>query len=49
MNNITEIENEISAIYKWYAKEAPGVTVQEVGRLANLWALADWHYESHVD
>lgn len=40
MNNITEIENEISAIYHWYAKEAPGVVVQEVGHLANLWALA---------
>lgn len=40
MNNITEIETEISAIYRWYAKEAPGVIVQEVGHLANLWALA---------
>jgi hypothetical protein len=42
---LEQAENEIAAIYRWFAQEAPGVTVREEGHLANLWAVADAHYE----
>lgn len=42
--SITEIEAEISAIYRFWHENAPGVTPQEVGTLAQLWALCDRHY-----
>lgn len=41
---IDEIEAEIQSIYHWFTTEAPGVTPQEEGHLATLWALADRHY-----
>ena len=41
---IDEIEAEISAIYRFWSEQAPGVTPQEVGTLAQLWSLADRHY-----
>lgn len=44
MRDLHSVETEISGIYKWFAKEAPGVTVQEEGHLAQLWALADAYY-----
>lgn len=34
-------ENEIASIYRWFAHEAPGVTVKEEGHLAQLWAFVD--------
>lgn len=42
--SLTQVENEIHSIYRWFAQEAPGVTVQEEGHLAQLWALADDYY-----
>lgn len=39
--NIVEVEREIAAVYRWFAERAPGVRVQEAGRLADLWALFD--------
>lgn len=43
MNALTleEIEDRISEIYHWFAREAPGVTPQEDGELGNLWKLFD--------
>lgn len=34
---LQEIEDEIAHVYRWFAAEAPGVRVQEHGRLAQLW------------
>lgn len=28
--------------YQWFAREAPGVYVQEVGHLAQLWSIVDY-------
>lgn len=42
--NIEQVEYEIKSIYTWYAEQAPGVTPQEQGPLADLWALADQLY-----
>ena len=39
--NENELHEEVAAIYRWFAKEAPGVKVREEGRLASLWALID--------
>ena len=36
-----EAEQELYNIYQWYAREAPGVQVQEVGHVADLWAIVD--------
>lgn len=41
---LEEVEAEIYSIYRWFAKEAPGVTVREEGHLAALWSLADYYY-----
>lgn len=38
---IEDVEAEIYNHYQWFAKEAPGVVVQEEGRLAQLWAAFD--------
>lgn len=38
---LEEVEKEIKAVYEWFAREAPGVTVQEHGRLADLWREFD--------
>ena len=45
MNTLADIENEIAAIYRWFAKQAPGVVVQEAGTLADLWAIFDAEVE----
>ena len=45
MISLEEVENELSAIYQWFAKEAPGVVVREEGHLADLWAIADAYYD----
>ncbi len=42
--NIDQIEAEIWAIYHFWHENAPGVTPQEVGTLAQLWALCDRAY-----
>lgn len=34
-------EGEIYDIYQWMAREAPGIVVQEQGRLRELWAFVD--------
>lgn len=44
MRTLEETENEIAGIYRWFATEAPGVTVREEGHLAALWAVADDYY-----
>lgn len=41
MSAIEKTENEINAIYKWWANQAPGVTPREEGHLARLWAEFD--------
>lgn len=41
MNSIEEVENSIREIYLFFAKEAPGVTPREEGRLGDLWELFD--------
>lgn len=41
---LDEVELRIFEHYQFFAKEAPGVKVQEVGDLAALWALADSMY-----
>ena len=41
-DTLNELHGEIKAIYEWYAKEAPGVTPQEVGRLGDLWQTVDY-------
>ena len=38
---LNELHEEVAAIYRWFAKEAPGVHVREEGHLAQLWALID--------
>lgn len=38
---LEEVEKEIQAVYRWFAEQAPGVRVQEHGRLAQLWAEFD--------
>ncbi len=38
---LEEVEKEIKAVYEWFAREAPGVQVQEHGRLADLWREFD--------
>ena len=38
---LNELHEEVAAIYRWFAKEAPGVQVREEGHLASLWALID--------
>ena len=35
------IEKQIYETYQWWAKQAPGVTPREEGRLADLWRVAD--------
>jgi len=42
---LEEAEQEIYAIYHYFAREAPGVTPVEHGRLANLWRFVDLHLE----
>lgn len=44
MMGLDEVENEIASIYRWFAHEAPGVTVREEGHLAQLWSIADAYY-----
>lgn len=41
MTSIEKTEQEINAIYKWWAIQAPGVTPQETGHLAALWSEFD--------
>ena len=38
---LAEVEQAIYEHYQFFAREAPGVVVQEVGHLANLWAMFD--------
>lgn len=38
---LDEIHEEIAEIYHWWARNAPGVTPLEDGRLGALWALHD--------
>lgn len=45
MRSLEETENEIAGVYRWFAREAPGVRVQEEGHLAQLWAVADAYYD----
>lgn len=44
MKSLEEIETAIYDHYQWFAREAPGVVVQEEGHLAQLWAVADTYY-----
>lgn len=46
---LEQVEMEINHFYKWFAREAPGVTAREEGTLGDLWALADamiWQEEN---
>lgn len=45
MMNLEEVEREIAGIYVWFSENAPGVQVQEIGHLSDLWAVADSYYE----
>jgi len=45
---LSEVEAEIAAYYRWFARQAPGVTPKEVGRLAQLWRIADGLYAKEV-
>lgn len=45
---LEQAENEIRATYEFFAREAPGVPVQEQGHLANLWAIVDAKYMQHA-
>ena len=38
---LEQVEREIAGHYRWFAKEAPGVTPMETGALAQLWAVFD--------
>lgn len=38
---LEEVEQAIYAHYQFFAREAPGVVVQETGHLANLWSVFD--------
>lgn len=44
MMDLDAVEREIYDQYQWFAREAPGVRVQESGHLADLWAVADAYY-----
>lgn len=44
MITLDEAEQAIKRHYEFFAKEAPGVVVQEAGELASLWAIADYYY-----
>jgi len=46
--NLEEVQSEIKATYEFFSREAPGVVVQEIGTLAQLWALADAKYMEHA-
>lgn len=39
--SLEEAEQEIYDTYQFFAREAPGVTPQEVGRLGELWRIVD--------
>lgn len=39
------LESEIANIYHLAAKEAPGVTLREVGNLGLLWEEFDYRYQ----
>lgn len=50
-DNLTNVKlvllhEQIAQIYRWWADEAPGVTPQETGHLADLWAHVDQLEES---
>lgn len=45
MLSLAETEQKIYDHYQWFAKEAPGIEVQEAGVLAQWWAIADRYYE----
>ena len=36
---LEDVEQAIYEYYQFFAREAPGVVVQEVGHLANLWSV----------
>lgn len=38
---LEQVEQEIKSVYVWWSRNAPGVTPQEEGVLADLWSLAD--------
>lgn len=40
--SLAEVENEIEATYKWWAREKPRVTPKEVNRFGDLWRRADY-------
>jgi hypothetical protein len=46
---IEDIEQSIKRTYEFFAEAAPGVVVQEQGRLAQLWALADRAYAKDAE
>lgn len=46
--NIDNIESEIQSHYRFFADQAPGVPVQEVGTLSQLWSLADYMYREQA-
>lgn len=43
------VHEEIAEVYRWFAREAPGVTPREEGVLGALWALADALHEEEND
>ena len=47
--SIEDIETEIAQTYKWWTKNAFGVTPRETGRLGFLWKLADEHYATEKE
>lgn len=42
--SIEYVEAEIANYYLWFHEQVPGVTPKEVGRLAQLWRVADALY-----
>jgi len=47
--DLAQVEKEIYDTYQWFAREAPGVVVQEQGHLARLWSVADALYAEEGD
>lgn len=45
MLTLEDAEQKIYDHYQWFAREAPGVPVQEQGILARWWAVVDAHNE----
>ena len=43
--SLDDVHGRLKEIYTWFAREAPGVQVQETGEVEALWALADIMHE----